>query len=94
MNLEENRQTIASYVESRMPLIAPNLSTIVGGSTAAKLIGMVGGLTNLSKMPSCHISLLGAQNRALEGYSSITSMPHTGIIFYSKIVQNCPPVCY
>lgn len=32
---------------------------IVGASTAAKIMGIAGGLTNLSKMPSCNILLLG-----------------------------------
>jgi U4/U6 small nuclear ribonucleoprotein PRP31 len=75
-----------------MTFIAPNLSIIVGSATAAKLMGIAGGLKNLRNMPSCHILLLGTQKKALEGYSSKTSMPHTGAIFYSKIVQDCPPV--
>ncbi len=94
MKLSENKQTILSYVESRMTFIAPNLSIIVGASTAAKLMGMAGGLTNLTKMPSCNILLLGAHKKVLGGFSSTTAMPHAGAIFYSKIVQDCPPVSY
>jgi U4/U6 small nuclear ribonucleoprotein PRP31 len=75
-----------------MTFIAPNLSIIVGASTAAKLMGMAGGLTNLTKMPSCNILLLGAHRKVLGGFSSTTAMPHAGAIFYSKIVQDCPPV--
>ncbi|CAH3159842.1 unnamed protein product [Pocillopora meandrina] len=45
---------IFQYVESRMTFIAPNLSVIVGASTAAKLMGSAGGLTSLSKMPACN----------------------------------------
>lgn len=45
------------YVESRMVFIAPNLTNIVGASTAAKLIGIAGGLTALSKMPSCNVQV-------------------------------------
>lgn len=75
-----------------MTFIAPNLSIIVGASTAAKLMGMAGGLTNLIKMPSCNILLLGAHKKVLSGFSSKTAMPHAGAIFYSKIVQDCPPV--
>ena len=53
------KKEIFSYVESRMTFIAPNLSCIIGASTAAKLMGAAGGLTALSKMPANHISLLG-----------------------------------
>jgi U4/U6 small nuclear ribonucleoprotein PRP31 len=55
-------------------------------------MGMAGGLTNLTKMPSCNILLLGAHKKFLSGFSSTTAMPHAGAIFYSKIVQDCPPV--
>ena len=75
-----------------MTFIAPNLSIIVGASTAAKLMGMAGGLTNLTKMPSCNILLLGAHKKFLSGFSTTAVMPHAGAIFYSKIVQDCPPV--
>jgi len=92
--LNEAKQTIVSYVESRMSSIAPNLSAVVGSSTAVKLISMANNLKRLSEMPSCHILLLGSQKKPLEGFSTRTSMPHAGVIFYSKIVQNCPPVCF
>ncbi|PLW05693.1 hypothetical protein PCASD_23624, partial [Puccinia coronata f. sp. avenae] len=50
--LEDARRKILEYVESRMSLMAPNLSAIVGTRTAAKLMGVAGGLSGLSKMPS------------------------------------------
>jgi len=37
--LEAMKHQILQYVQSRMAFIAPNLSTIVGASTAAKLMG-------------------------------------------------------
>jgi len=37
--LDQHKLTIYEYVESRMALIAPNLSFIVGASTAAKIMG-------------------------------------------------------
>lgn len=43
------------YVSSRMNVLAPNLSTIVGTTTAAKLLGVAGGLTGLAKMPACNV---------------------------------------
>lgn len=48
------------YVSSRMSVLAPNLSAIVGTTTAAKLLGVAGGLSALAKMPACnvHVSLL------------------------------------
>ncbi|CAB0035639.1 unnamed protein product [Trichogramma brassicae] len=90
MELNNLKQKIFEYVESRMAFIAPNLSAIVGASTAAKLMGVAGGLTKLSKMPSCNILLLGAKKTTLSGFSQVTALPHTGFIYYAKVVQDAP----
>ena len=39
VDLNDFKRQIHEYVESRMTFIAPNLSVIVGASTAAKLMG-------------------------------------------------------
>lgn len=67
VELNNFKSEIFKYVESRMTFIAPNLSAIVGASTSAKLIGLAGGLTKLSKIPSCNILILGAQKKTLAG---------------------------
>ena len=41
-----------------MQYIAPNLSAMVGSSIAAKLMGIAGGLTALSKLPATTIQVL------------------------------------
>ena len=89
MDLVNAKLKIFQYVESRMSFIAPNVSVIVGASTAAKMMGLAGGLTNLSKMPSCNILLLGSQKKILSGFSMASAqvMPHTGFVYYSEIVQ-------
>ncbi|CAN8002910.1 unnamed protein product [Ixodes hexagonus] len=90
LDLNDFKLEIYSYVESRMSFIAPNLSAIVGASVAAKLMGVAGGLTNLSKMPACNVLVLGSQKRTLSGFSSTAVMPHTGFVYYTDIVQNTP----
>lgn len=39
LELNQSKHGIYEYVESRMSFIAPNLSVIVGASTAAKIMG-------------------------------------------------------
>ncbi|XP_064645196.1 U4/U6 small nuclear ribonucleoprotein Prp31-like [Lineus longissimus] len=90
IELNEFKQKIFEYVESKMSYIAPNLSIIVGASTAAKIMGLAGGLTNLSKMPSCNILVLGSQRNRVTGFSSTQNMPHMGYIYYSELVQKTP----
>ncbi len=91
VSLNKSKAEVLTYVESRMTFIAPNLSRIVGASTAAKLMGAAGGLTALSKMPANNIALLGQQKKTLSGFSQNSTLPHTGFIYYSEIVQDVPP---
>lgn len=91
IDLNNSKLEIYEYVESRMAFIAPNISVIVGASTAAKLLGVAGGLRNLSKIPACNVLILGQQRKMLSGFSQANMMPHTGIIFYCELVQNSPP---
>ena len=44
LQLSQAKHRIYEYVESRMSFIAPNLSVIVGASTAAKIMGGWGAL--------------------------------------------------
>ncbi|KAH7887893.1 hypothetical protein F5I97DRAFT_1926304 [Phlebopus sp. FC_14] len=89
--LEEARKKIFMYVSSRMNVLAPNLSAIVGTTTAAKLLGVAGGLGPLAKMPSCNVHLLGAQKKIALGFSSVTHRRHTGFVFQSELLQQTPP---
>ncbi|XP_022664337.1 U4/U6 small nuclear ribonucleoprotein Prp31-like isoform X2 [Varroa jacobsoni] len=88
--LNDMKTEVFDFVESRMSLIAPNLSVLVGASVAAKLMGIAGGLTKLSKMPACNIQVLGASKKTSTGFSATAMLPHTGFIFYSEHVQNYP----
>lgn len=88
--LEEARKKIFMYVSSRMNVLAPNLSAIVGTTTAAKLLGVAGGLGPLAKMPSCNVHLLGAQKKMTLGFSSYTQRRHTGFVFQSDLIQQTP----
>ncbi|CAG0881101.1 unnamed protein product [Darwinula stevensoni] len=91
IELNDCKLKIYEYVESRMTFIAPNLSAVLGAATAAKVMGVAGGLTNLAKMPACNMLLLGAQKKNLSGFSQVTMLPHTGFIYYCPLVQEMPP---
>jgi len=91
LDLDKCKSKIYAFVESRMAFIAPNLSILVGAPIAAKLMGVAGGLSALAKMPSCNLQLLGNQKKTLSGFSQTSTLPHTGFIFHSPIVQDTPP---
>ena len=83
--LKSIKRQILEHVEEWMKYVAPNLSQIVGSRMAAKLMGIAGGLTHLSKMSNSHIQMLGAEKS-----SSATSLAHTGLVFNSELVQAMP----
>ncbi len=62
-----------------MNVLAPNLSVIVGTTTAAKLLGVAGGLGGLAKMPACNVhvgvSLYGSMTRANDADCTVTRCP-------------------
>lgn len=89
------KMKIFEYVQSRMNIFVPNLSAIVGSSTAAKLMGSAGGLTNLARMPSCNVLMVGKEKKSQLGMSQSSIKPHTGHIYYCPLVQEAPPGnCY
>jgi U4/U6 small nuclear ribonucleoprotein PRP31 len=89
--LDDLKQKLLSYVESRMSFIAPNLSAIVGTSIAAQLIGVAGGLAALSRLPSNILQLLGAKKKTLSGFSSASAIRHTGFIYDAELIKQTPP---
>lgn len=86
--LDEARRKILEYVESRMTIIAPSLSKVVGSRVATKLLGVAGGLTALTKIPACNIGLLGASKKTLTGMSTSFSGRHQGFIVQAPLVEN------
>ncbi|CAI7790558.1 unnamed protein product, partial [Closterium sp. NIES-54] len=89
--LDEAKKKVLRFVESRMGGLAPNLSAVVGSAIAAQLVGVAGGLMALASMPACNIQVLGSKRKTLSGFSTATSLPHTGFLFYCEVVQATPP---
>ena len=55
--LDSDKAAILRLVQLRMHRIAPNLSSAVGTEIAARLMGVAGGLSQLSKMPACNVQV-------------------------------------
>ncbi|KWU47243.1 Nop domain-containing protein [Rhodotorula sp. JG-1b] len=92
--LDESKRKILEYVESRITLLAPNISAIVGTTTATKILGIAGGLNGLTRIPHSNIYLLGAVKRANTGFSTAAHSVdrlHTGFIYQCPLVQRTRP---
>ncbi|KAJ3348724.1 hypothetical protein HDU83_001066 [Entophlyctis luteolus] len=94
LELENVKRTILEFVESRMTFLAPNLTAILGSTTAAKLMGAAGGLTALSKIPACNLLVIGKNptGKAIDtgGLFAKGQQKHAGFIYYSEMVQGVP----
>ncbi|KAI8340775.1 hypothetical protein BC941DRAFT_392423 [Chlamydoabsidia padenii] len=89
--LEDARKKIINYVASRMTIIAPNLSHVVGSATAAQLLSAAGGLKEFCKIPGCNVGALGNNRKIALGFSVVTSNPHGGgFIAQSPLVLSMP----
>lgn len=88
--LDTARTSILDYVQSRMNIIAPNLSKVVGSQVATKLLGIAGGLTSLIKIPACNLMLLGSMSKQPSGLSTAFSGRRNGFILQAPLIQAIP----
>ena len=74
-----------------MNVIAPNVSAICGTAIAAQLLALAGGMAALMKIPSCNLQVMGQQKITGTGFSTASTLKHTGVIYMCDLVQNTPP---
>ena len=91
LEIEETRTAILEFVETRMNILAPNLSVIVGPKVAALMMAMAGGLQELSRMPSCNIQMMGAKRKVQNGMSTAALGVRAGVLNQSPFVLSMPP---
>ncbi|KAI9171976.1 U4/U6 small nuclear ribonucleoprotein Prp31 [Paramyrothecium foliicola] len=87
--LHKAKQTLTEYVQSRMNIFAPNLTTLIGSLTAAQLLNAAGGLTGLSKTPACNIASWGSKKRQA-GLATNIGIRQQGYLYHSEIIRGIP----
>lgn len=92
LKLERARKTLNDFVESRMNLFAPNLTRLLGSSTAAQLLNARGGLTNLANTRASNISAIGSK-RAVSGLATNIGVRSQGqgYLYESDLVRGFRP---
>jgi len=86
INLEEYRQRLREYLNSRMHSVAPNLSALIGEIVGARLISHAGSLTNLAKYPASTVQILGAEKALFRALKTKGNTPKYGLIFHSSFI--------
>jgi U4/U6 small nuclear ribonucleoprotein PRP31 len=88
--LNECKNKIFDYIESRMMFIAPNVTAIVGPSISARIMGKAGGLAPLAKIPACNLQVLGNVRKHLAGFSTADADLHVGFLAETDLVLGIP----
>lgn len=89
IDLDIAKSTIIHYVQSRIEIIAPNVTQVVGALTAAKLVGQAGGINGLARLPSCNVPSLGKKQGIANGFSKIGHAAQ-GYLYFCPLVQSVP----
>jgi nucleolar protein 56 len=87
----ESRSKLDKYIENRMRIVAPNISSITGPVLGARLIMQAGSLQRLASMPSGTVQLLGAEKAMFRHLKEGSRPPKHGILFQHPSVHAAPP---
>lgn len=91
LQLDRAKKILTDYVQSRMSMFAPNLTTLIGSLTAAQLLNYAGGITGLAKTPACNIAPLGSKkNTTSIGLATNTGIRHQGFLYNNDIIRDVP----
>lgn len=85
--LDRAKRILTEYVQSRMTLFAPNLTTLIGSLTAAQLLNYAGGLTKLAATPACNLAALGSKKQSNTGFATNVGVRQQGFLYYSPIIR-------
>jgi RNA processing factor Prp31 len=69
-----------------MAMVAPNLTSLLGETVAARLISHAGSLTNLAKFPASTVQILGAEKALFRALKTRGKTPKYGLLFHSTFI--------
>ncbi|HJJ47966.1 MAG TPA: RNA-processing protein [Methanocorpusculum sp.] len=89
-SLSETRLAMMKEVSHEADSVLPNMSVLVGGLVAARIVSRAGGLEELSRRASSSIQVLGAESALFSHIRTGSTSPKHGIIFQHRRVHNAP----
>ncbi|KAJ5070888.1 nucleolar protein [Anaeramoeba ignava] len=87
VKLHQFKQKLSEYLNSKMHIIAPNLTAVIGEQVGARLIAYAGSLRNLAKFPASTVQILGAEKSLFRALRSKKNTPKYGLIFQSSFIS-------
>ncbi|KAM0480912.1 hypothetical protein ACHAPX_003800 [Trichoderma viride] len=82
----DNRRSTSNYLDEKLNQVAPNLKALLGSSVAARLISHAGSLTNLAKLPSSTLQILGAEKALFRALKTKGNTPKFGLLFHAGAI--------
>jgi nucleolar protein 56 len=86
VQLADYRRQVYNYLVDKMSTVAPNLSTLIGETVAARLIQKAGSLTSLAKCPASTVQILGAEKALFRALKTRGNTPKYGLIYHSTFI--------
>lgn len=90
LSLTSLRSKMMKEVSSEADAVIPNMSALVGGLVAARLVSRAGGLVKISRMAGSSIQVLGAESALFSHIRAGSPSPKHGLIFQHRRVHNAP----
>ena len=90
LSLTNLRAQLMKDVSRKADEVIPNMSALVGGLVAARLVSRAGGLTLISRMAASSIQVLGAESALFSHIRAGPPSPKHGLIFQHRRVHNAP----
>lgn len=84
------REELIGYLKDKMHKLAPNTSSLVGETVAARLISHSGSLANLAKYPASTIQILGAEKALFRALKTRGKTPKYGLLYHSSFIGKAP----
>lgn len=91
LDLDAAKSTLHAYIASRMAIVAPNASAMLGADLAARLVGLAGGVKKLAEIPACNLQVIGRKGVQASGLSRVSQGAHEGIIAQAAVIGTLPP---
>ncbi|HJJ39447.1 MAG TPA: RNA-processing protein [Methanocorpusculum sp.] len=88
LSLISLRTRMMKEVSSEADSVIPNMSALVGGLVAARLVSRAGGLVKISRMAGSSIQVLGAESALFSHIRAGSPSPKHGLIFQHRRVHN------
>ncbi|HJJ30772.1 MAG TPA: RNA-processing protein [Methanocorpusculum sp.] len=88
LSLISLRTKMMKEVSAEADSIIPNMSALVGGLVAARLVSRAGGLVRISRMAGSSIQVLGAESALFSHIRADSPSPKHGLIFQHRRVHN------